>query len=71
MTLQRVADRAGIAVNTVSNACKGERVLQSKAEAIAKVLGKPLTKLFILSHDSSPLSGKTILESGYPFNTPR
>lgn len=69
LTLQKVADQAGIAVNTVSNACKGEKVLQSKAAAIAKVLGKPLTKLFILSHDSSPLSNKTILEYHRLINT--
>ncbi|MBR1724657.1 MAG: tyrosine-type recombinase/integrase, partial [Ruminococcus sp.] len=69
LSMQKVADKAGIAVNTVFNACHGERILQSKAELIAKVLGKPLTKLFILSHDSSPLSNKTILEYHRLINT--
>lgn len=62
LTMQKVADMGGIAVNTVANACKGEKILRSKAEIIAKVLNKPLTKLFILSHDATPLTNKTILE---------
>ena len=62
LTFQKIADNYDISVNTISNACKGERILQSKAEIIAKAVGKPITKLFILSHDSSPLSAKTILE---------
>ena len=62
LTFQKIADNYDISVNTISNACKGERILKSKAEIIAKAVGKPITKLFILSHDSSPLSAKTILE---------
>ncbi len=69
LTLQAVADRAGINVNTVSLACRGSRILESKAAAIAKVLNTPITKIFIISRDSTPLSNKTILEYHRLINT--
>ena len=62
LSFQKIADSYDVAVNTIAKACKGERILKSKAEQIAKALDKPLTKLFIISHDSSPLSAKTVLE---------
>ena len=69
LTLQAVAAQGGMNVNTVSQACKGERILESKAAAIAKVLNTPITKIFIISKDSTPLSNKTILEYHRLINT--
>ncbi len=69
LTLQAVADKGGMNVNTVSLACKGNRILESKAAAIAKVLNTPITKIFIISRDSTPLSNKTILEYHRLINT--
>ena len=62
LSFQKISDSFDVSVNTIAKACKGERILKSKAEQIAKAIDKPLTKLFIISHDSSPLSAKTVLE---------
>ena len=62
LSFQKISDSFDVSVNTIAKACKGERILKSKAEQIAKAIDKPLTTLFIISHDSSPLSAKTVLE---------
>ena len=69
LSQQKIADSKGMAVNTVAQACKGRNIKESKARAIADALGLPITKLFVISHDSSPLSNKTILEYHRLINT--
>lgn len=56
------AKAAGVAINTIDNACKGLNIQREKAQQIAGALGVPLNKLFSESKDVAPLSNKTILE---------
>ena len=62
MTIKAVAQKAGIANNTVSIVCNGGSINEEKAQAIASLLEMPLNKLFTVIKDNTPFSNKTILE---------
>lgn len=57
-----LAETAGISHTTVTSACRGERILQEKAEQIAQVLNEDFADLFATEQSDSRLSSKTIKE---------
>lgn len=62
LTHQALAELAGISINTVDNAIHGKRVLESKAAALSHALEENVSKFFDVTRDTTPLTGKTILE---------
>lgn len=62
LTRAEVARQAGISASTVSALCHGEAITMPKAEAIAKVIGKPVRELFTITRKPGGLSAKTINE---------
>ena len=62
MTRTGIAGQAGVPVNTVSAAVKGEAVNPDVAKAIAKALSIGFEKAFTVSEDARSLSPKTVLE---------
>lgn len=54
--------RSGVSPSTMTAAVQGKAISREKAEAIAAVMGKPVTELFVFSRDMTPLATKTILE---------
>lgn len=56
-----IAEAAGIAASTVSAATRGMPILESKAEAIAKAMGKKMRDVFTVHQNTEPLADKTIL----------
>lgn len=62
LTHQALSELAGISINTVDNAIHGKRVLESKAAALSRALGENVNRLFDVTRDTTPLTGKTILE---------
>lgn len=62
LTFSSVKEQTGIALNTISAACQGKSILESKAQLIADTLEEPITTLFIVEKDESPLSNKTVCE---------
>jgi len=54
--------RSGVSPSTMTSAAQGKAVSREKAEAIAAAMGKPLTDVFEVHKDTSPLASKTILE---------
>lgn len=61
LTQKRLAETAGISVNSVATACKSH-VNRGTAEQIAAALGEKPEKLFSFEEYGEPLSNKTILE---------
>lgn len=61
-TYKAIAQKAGIAENTVANAVHGKNIAADKADAIAIALGERTAALFDVQKDMKPLSNKTILE---------
>ena len=62
MTRTALAKAAGVAPNTITQACRGCAILGEKAEAIAAALGQPVKMLFTLTNDEKTLSNKYVLE---------
>ncbi|MCM1335186.1 MAG: tyrosine-type recombinase/integrase [Bacteroides sp.] len=62
ITHRELADRAGIAINTTDNALHGKKVMENKAVALSRALGVSVNRFFDITRDTTPLSGKTILE---------
>ena len=60
MSRSKVAEMAGIAPITVTAACANKKINLANAQAIAKVLGCPVEKLFAVESVKAPLSDKTI-----------
>ena len=58
----KAAEAAGVAATTITAACQGKRIELPTAQAIARVLGQDVGKLFQVEKESSSLSSKTILE---------
>lgn len=58
----KAAEAAGVAATTITTACQGKRIELPTAQAIAKVLGQDVGKLFQVEKENSSLSSKTILE---------
>lgn len=61
-TYKAIAQKAGIAENTVANAVHRKNIAADKADAIAAALGEHTAALFDVQKDMKPLSNKTILE---------
>lgn len=62
LTFTAVKQQTGIALNTISAACQGKSILESKAHQIADVIDEPITALFAITKDETPLSNKTVIE---------
>ena len=62
LTIKKAAELAGVGNNTLSTVCNGGNIAESKAQAIANLLEMPMSKLFNIKRDNTPLSNKTILE---------
>ncbi len=62
MSRTALAEAAGISHTTVTAACRGERILQEKAEQISEVLNENFANLFEVEQSDSNLSAKTIKE---------
>lgn len=62
LTLKAAAEQAGVAVNVLSDACKGKTVAETTANKIAALLGGKPEKYFKITRNMTPLSDKTILE---------
>lgn len=62
LTFTAVKEQTGIALNTISVACQGKTIMESKAQQIADVIGEPVTSLFTITKDETPLSNKTVIE---------
>ncbi len=62
VTHKVIAQKAGIATNTFSNAVHGKNIAADKADTIAAVLGENTAALFDVQKNMEPLSNKTILE---------
>lgn len=58
----KIAEKAGISPATVGVAVKGEPIQERKAKAISQAMGKPVTDVFTVVQDDTPLSDKTVLE---------
>lgn len=56
-----IAEAAGVAASTVSAAVKGRSIQQTKADAIAKAMGKKLGDVFTLKQNMAPLADRTVL----------
>ena len=56
-----IAEAAGVAASTVSAAAQGKPIQETKAEAIAKAMGKKLNDVFTVEQNMEPLADKTIL----------
>lgn len=56
-----IAEAAGVAASTVSAAAQGKPIQETKAEAIAKAMGKKLHDVFTVEQNMEPLADKTIL----------
>lgn len=56
-----IAEAAGVAASTVSAAAQGKPIQETKAEAIAKAMGKKLCDVFTVEQNMDPLADKTIL----------
>lgn len=61
MTREKLAKLAGISATTVTTACRRKKIQGAKAEQIAKALEMPVSKLFDLEQDTTPLSAKSLL----------
>ncbi len=61
-TFREYVEAAGISHTTVTAACRGERILQEKAEQISKGLNENFANLFEAEQSDSNLSAKTIKE---------
>ncbi len=62
LTIKKAAELAGVGNNTLSTVCNGGNIAESKAQTIANLLEMPMSKLFNIKRDNTPLSNKTILE---------
>lgn len=62
LTRQAIASVASIAPMTITAAAQGKKISLASAEAIARGLEIDVDKLFIVEHDTRPLSPKTITE---------
>ncbi len=60
-TRASIAEAAGVAASTVSAAAKGKPIQETKAEAIARAMGKKLSDVFTVEQNMEPLADKTIL----------
>ena len=60
-TRASIAETAGVAASTVSAAAIGKPVQETKAEAIARAMGKKLSDVFTVEQNMEPLADKTIL----------
>lgn len=56
-----IAEAAGVAASTMSAAAQGKPIQETKAEAIAKAMGKKLSDVFTVDLNMEPLADKTIL----------
>jgi len=56
-----IAEAAEVAASTVSAAAQGKPIQETKAEAIAKAMGKKLGDVFTVEQNMDPLADKTIL----------
>lgn len=56
-----IAEAAGVAASTVSAAARGKPIQETKAEAIAKAMGKKMGDVFTVEQNMEPLADKTIL----------
>ena len=57
-----VKEKAGISVTSLRTMQRGESVMVETAEKVVNALGVPLTDLFDVEYDTTPLSPKTIRE---------
>lgn len=62
ITRKELADKAGIAINAVYAAVKGESVSMKTASAIAAALNLDIEKIFTVTEEKRTLSTKTVLE---------
>ncbi len=62
VTHKAIAQKAGVATNTLANAVHGKNIAADKANAIAAALGENTVALFDVQKNIEPLSNKTILE---------
>lgn len=60
-TRASIAEASGVAASTVSAAAQGKPIQETKAEAIAKAMGKKLGEAFTVEQNMEPLADKTIL----------
>ena len=58
----KIAKEAKVSASTVGIAARGEKLSESKAQAIAEAMGKKLEDVFTVERNTDPLSNKTILE---------
>ena len=58
----KIAEQAKVSASTVGIAARGEKISESKAQAIAEAMGKKLEDVFTVERNTDPLSDKTILE---------
>ena len=56
-----IAEAAEVAASTVNAAAQGKPIQETKAEAIAKAMGKKLNDVFTVEQNMEPLADKTIL----------
>lgn len=56
-----IAEAAGVAASTVSAAAQGKSIQETKAESIAKAMGKKLGDVFTVEQNMEPLADKTVL----------
>lgn len=56
-----MAAAADISAATVGAAARGERIREDKAQAIAKVIGKPMAEIFDVEKNNAPLADSTVL----------
>ena len=56
-----IAEAAGVAASTVSAAVRGKPIQETKAEAIAKAMGKKTGDVFTVEQNKEPLADRTVL----------
>ncbi len=61
-TRQSIAQASGVAAATVSATVSGKPIREDKAKAISQAMCKPVSEIFSIKKDNTPLSDKTVLE---------
>lgn len=61
-SIHRFSKLCGISEVTVASIIKGKSVTEASANAVAAAIGVPVSSIFNVIHDTTPLSNKTILE---------
>lgn len=62
LTRAALAEKSGVSLHSVYDACKGKAIGIAQAKAIAKALNHSVDKLFIITTNGRTLSAKTVIE---------